>query len=472
MTSMAASFLSACAPIEDTDESTPQYATTATLVAFPGAEGYGSVATGGRGGRVIYVTNLNASGPGSLSEALAATGKRYVLFRVSGVIPGPANITQGDLTIAGQTSPGGVVIRGGIYCENVYDPNNCRNVIMRHMRARLSPDDTLRLSGAEKVIVDHCSFGNPSDENIEVTRSRNVTVQYSTLAEPLTDHFRYGGMLINYSKDRFPLDNLSIHHNVWNGVHGRLPEISCEENTDGPGTSNCSGRTLHAEISNNLVFDGNDPVYYNRCTGTNAGNWCTPSTRDFLLGINWVGNIMMFRSTVTYPMFTPDVAQTTRNAMFYTDNVLYRGTATSAGTVPLTSRTSRFTYPAVTIQPASGLLAHLRTNVGAFPRDPMDTRLAGYLANPVNSRPAAWSGNAGINRGDATRLNFTTAPTPPTDTDNDGMPNTWETANGLNPNVADHNGTTLSVRLTGVAGYTNLECYLNELADNRVRTNR
>jgi hypothetical protein len=72
---------------------------------------------------------------------------------------------------------------------------------------------------------------------------------------------------------------------------------------------------------------------------------------------------------------------------------------------------------------------------------------------------------------DAFQLDFTTPPTPPADTDNDGMPNDWETANGLNPNVQDHNGTQLSKKFTGVEGYTNLECYLNELSDKLVGQN-
>nr|MBK7068412.1 hypothetical protein [Deltaproteobacteria bacterium] len=98
----------------------------------------------------------------------------------------------------------------------------------------------------------------------------------------------------------------------------------------------------------------------------------------------------------------------------------------------------------------------------------MDRRLMGYVASgtfdsaPNNTNPA----------NDALRVNFTGAgPAAPADTDNDGMPDAWESAHGTNPSVADHNGTTVSVSMTGVAGYTNLECYLNELAALRVRNN-
>jgi pectate lyase len=87
---------------------------------FPGAEGFGASASGGRGGQVIYVTNLNPNGPGSLNEALARQGKRYILFKVSGIIDAAAEVIYGDVTIAGQTSPGGIIVRGFIVDE-VYD---------------------------------------------------------------------------------------------------------------------------------------------------------------------------------------------------------------------------------------------------------------------------------------------------------------------------------------------------------------
>ena len=85
------------------------------LIAFPGAEGWGASSKGGRGGRVIKVTNLNASGPGSLAEACAADGPRIVVFEVSGVIRGNIRITKPYITIAGQTATGaGVTVEGVI----------------------------------------------------------------------------------------------------------------------------------------------------------------------------------------------------------------------------------------------------------------------------------------------------------------------------------------------------------------------
>jgi hypothetical protein len=109
---------------------------------------------------------------------------------------------------------------------------------------------------------------------------------------------------------------------------------------------------------------------------------------------------------------------------------------------------------------ATNLPTYAAKNVGAFPRDPMDRR----LLEPISSNTIA---SQAINGTDYFNDAFTldTAPPPPTDNDNDGMPNDWEVANGLNPTVQDHNGTQLSKKFTGVEGYTNLECYLNELSD-------
>lgn len=126
---------------------------------------------------------------------------------------------------------------------------------------------------------------------------------------------------------------------------------------------------------------------------------------------------------------------------------------------------TRNVFPLVSLTSATDLREYATKKVGAFPRDPMDRRLfSPILQNVINSQPI--NGTDYFN--DAFQLDFTTQPIAPTDTDNDGMPDTWETANGLNANAQDHNGTQLSKKFTGVEGYTNLECYLNELSDKLV----
>ena len=211
--------------------------------AFPGAEGFGAAATGGRGGRVIYVTTTAESGPGSLTAALEAAGARYILFKVSGRIDLSARIPHGDVTIAGQTSPGGVVLRGLFADEDPFCNSRCgagvtgvHNVVVRHLRSRpsfrgsngLIEGDGVRLRHMRNVIVDHVSAGNATDEAFEISYSSNVTVQDSLLGETVGDHADRGGMLINYSNPAggYPLDAIAVIRTVWVRSRGRYPEIA------------------------------------------------------------------------------------------------------------------------------------------------------------------------------------------------------------------------------------------------------
>ncbi|CAN5888311.1 hypothetical protein BH11MYX2_BH11MYX2_34670 [soil metagenome] len=428
-------------------------------VAFPGAEGFGAHATGGRGGKVCIVTTLEASGAGSFGACLAQAGARTVVFRVSGVISGPFELTHGDLTIAGQTSPGGITIKGGLVCDNVYDKNTCANLIIRHVRFRGGAPDSMRLGGTHDVIVDHASFAAAEDENLEITRSQRITIQNSVIAEPRGDHFKYGGVLINYSKDVMPLGDISIHHTVWNGVAGRLPEISCEENDDGPGQTNCAGRTLRIELVDNVMWDAIDPIWTNRCTGTNEGNDCPVAASNVHLALDLVGNLIARRSSGDdeAPIIEPH-AYEGASTVYARDNAIVFGPRRT--TVPNAGRSRNATSsPAITVTPSRDLVATLAATAGPFPRDAMDTRLAGYLAKPIDARPAAWENEHGVEPRDAfTAMKLVSAA--PADGDNDGMPNAWETAHGTAPAHADANATPTSCN-----GYTAIECYVNELAD-------
>jgi hypothetical protein len=138
----------------------------------------------------------------------------------------------------------------------------------------------------------------------------------------------------------------------------------------------------------------------------------------------------------------------------------YPDVTPEAGAPPY-ARATRHPFPAISYLPSGELVGWIRAHAGAFPRDPMDRRLLAPLASGTFD-PAPRDANP---YGDAYRFDFTAPPAPPADSDADGMPDAWEAAHGLNPHAQDHNGTQLSLALTGVAGYTNLECYLNELAD-------
>ncbi|MBK8473096.1 MAG: hypothetical protein IPL33_13570 [Sphingobacteriales bacterium] len=446
--------------------------------AFPGAEGFGANATGGRGGQVIYVTNLNCNGPGSLNEALAVPGAKYILFKVSGVIQCAAQVLYGDVTLAGQTSPGGIIVRG-LVVDEIYEPEGTgNNIIVRHLRSRPQNPDTypgtgwilddgLRLDGAQDIIVDHCSFANALDEATQISNSQNISIQYCQLAETIGYHYIYGGMLINYSEPDHPQQNISIHHNVWNRIGGRFPEISCE-------SPYCNAYPLNIELSNNLLWDINTTLWY----GANID----PSGEDysFFVHLNFINNYAVGRATYTEAMAASSLLNYPQNQLFSSDNRLnlYPSYAdydlfyccndfnlynpnTDLGIATILS--TPHSFPAITYQATNNLQAHLSQRVGAFPRDSMDRRLlASVQNNTIN--PSPLSDLEFVTTSDAFLLDADT-PQAPQDTDNDGMPNYWETAHSLNNSLQDHNNTNLSVSITGIPGYTNLECYLNCLAD-------
>lgn len=467
-------------------------ANTDGLVAFPGAEGFGAVATGGRGGQVIYVTNLNTEGPGSFQEALNTPGPRTILFKVSGVINAPANITYGDVTIAGQTSPGGIIVRG-LVCDGHYDQNSCSNLIIRHLRSRPAAqvdnnqnvlDDALRLDGLHTFIIDHGSFANATDEAIQISWASQGTIQNTLLAETVGEHFDRGGMLINYSHSDFPQDNLSIHHNMWYRIGGRMPELSCEPSgyPDGPAEdpSLCGLQPLHIELANNLLWDPILPIWYNPLVDPGGD----PGLGTFHVYLNWVNNYLMTPPDYTQAMLLSSFIQEPGNQLYVAGNQmnlyptysdydliyccndfnLYNPN-TEAGVAQ--RLTQRHPYPAISYTPTDQVVPYVIGNVGAFPRDPMDTRFITAVAHTTfDPTPRDTPG-----ANDALDLAFdpNNPPAAPTDSDNDGMPDAWETTHGLNPNAPDNNGSELSIPLTGVAGYTNLECYLNELADSLVQ---
>jgi len=153
-----------------------------TVPAFPGAEGFGSMTPGGRGGRVIFVTSLNDSGTGSLRAACEADGPRIVIFRVSGLITlaSPITVKSPYLTIAGQTAPGdGICLRNFTFNIATHD------VVVRYLRSRLGDlssqeaDSITLVSGAHDVILDHCSATWSIDESLSLAGNvSNVTVQW------------------------------------------------------------------------------------------------------------------------------------------------------------------------------------------------------------------------------------------------------------------------------------------------------
>jgi pectate lyase len=203
--------------------------------AFPGAWGGGMFSTGGRGGKIIAVTNLNDSGPGSLRAAIEEKGPRIVVFRVAGIIRLDRNldIDNPDITIAGQSAPG-----DGICIANHSLNINTRNVILRHLRVRRGrPEggqgsDNIGGNPEGQIIVDHCSTSWGMDENLSLYRymkptadrktvkhpTKNVTIQWCISSEALNaKNHAFGGT--------WGGTDSTFHHNLFASNTGRNPSI-------------------------------------------------------------------------------------------------------------------------------------------------------------------------------------------------------------------------------------------------------
>ncbi len=454
---------------------------TTTLAAFPGAEGFGAGATGGRGGSVIYVTNLDANGPGSLQWAIDQPGARYILFKVSGVINTQIHLTNGNVTIAGQTSPGGITIRGLVTDETPYQDQAVQapadfaeNWILQHIRLRPGldgpSDDGLRIRYTRNAIVDHVSIGNATDEAIEISYSHDITVQNTIIAETVGGHSFYGGVLMNYSNPAygFGLNDVSLHHDIFNRIEGRLPEGSRESLA-------AVNSTMNLELSDNLYWDPNFFV----ALANSAGVVTAPGGDPYPIywKINAVNNLFHVRDSFPYGMFDDQIMRTSLNQLYVSGNKMniypslsdyqlfyccndFSATGANTGAQVAQKLLSRHPFPTITYTPTDQLQTTLLNTAGAWPRDPMDTRLLQSVATntiataPRNTNPA----------GDALLPAYSgAAPAAPVDTDNDGMPDSWEIAKGLNPTVANTNATDLST-----VGYTDLDVYLHELSVSRI----
>lgn len=216
----------------------------AAVPAFPGAAGYGAAATGGRGGRVIEVTNRHDSGPGSLRAAVEADGPRIVVFKVGGTITldSALEIRNPNITIAGQTAPGaGITLRySGLSGEKNQPLLGIRtsNVIIRYLRIRRgeaggSGDSVHIYDGSSQIIFDHTSITWGTDENVDIYSGAggaitNVTIQNSLIAEALdTGNGSALGVLISGRKDGAwrQVFDIDLHHNVLvNNTH-RNPRV-------------------------------------------------------------------------------------------------------------------------------------------------------------------------------------------------------------------------------------------------------
>ena len=439
----------------------------APLTAFPGAEGEGRWVTGGRGGDVYHVTNLNDSGAGSLRDGVTSgTGARTIVFDVGGTITltSKMRFNRNDLTVAGQTAPGmGVLIRNhGGYIGG-------SNVILRHLRFRPGDadkgpdpdfsDDSLEVKSSN-VIVDHASTSWSIDECLSSSQTgfQNITMQYCIAGEGLdqaglyhgewnstydpggSGHHSFGGLLKPVEGTSGTSD-ITVHHSIYLNERNRNPAPGCYVTT----------QSLKLDFRNNVIYN----CYQ---TGYSSG------AADYIQ-MNYVGNYVIAGPSTNSSWYTRafesnaecDVRiyqsgnkadgdrDTTRDGstMTWTN---FTGTYTQSGTA--------FSMEPVTTEAVDTAYANVLAHAGAFwwSRDAVDTRLIGYVSTNGGSIINSQSSVGGY-------PTITTASRDASfDTDGDGMSNTWESANGTNPSVADNAGD------VDGDGWTNLEEYCNSLA--------
>jgi hypothetical protein len=431
--------------------------------AFPGAEGAGAYATGGRGGDVYYVTTLADSGAGSLRTGIsgAPASGRTILFKVSGNIPLASTLTvnKPNITVAGQSAPG-----DGICIQDRSFNIAANNVIVRHLRTRLGTNDLAEadgmwINGGTNIIVDHVSASWSVDEVLSTSRAvANLTVQNCFITESLKNSIHvkgehgYGGIISAETDVTF-----TYHHNLYAHNSSRNPRVG----------SDSQAGTLRLDFRNNVVYDWG---FYAGYSGGETEN----------VDINYVSNYLVAGPISTQTKAFVGGATTTRiyqsgNIIDNDKDLLFDGSNTGWGMFggTYTPMAAPFDVPAMPTDSAPIALQRVIAQAGAMPwrRDAVDQRIVASVRNHTGTTidfvaVNPFAGDYLTNNINGT--NFTgvnpwpplASESAPTDNDNDGMPNYWELANGLNPNSAsDRNITNI------FTGYTKLEEYLNWLAD-------
>jgi len=416
----------------------------ADILAFPGAQGAGQWATGGRGGKVIAVTNLNDSGPGSLRDAVEQEGPRIIVFRVSGTIElmSDLEINNPDITIEGQTAPGdGICLKDGqlsIVTENV---------IIRYIRVRLGnhagAKDAIHIENANNVIIDHCSASYSVDETLSVDNSDKVTVQWCIIANSLTNSIHekgahgFGSLLRGSNGQTY-----SFYHNLYANNSSRNPRpgnyASSDEDKKG----------LILDFRNNVIYnwgyragynaDKDAVSYYNFIN--NYYKKGPNSETDYAFVESSIGAKAYFRgnimngempsdpwSLVSFDNDNISISEYKQNKPFEIDGDIPEESAEEA-------------YKAV-----------LEGAGASFARDSLDTAIINDVKNGTGKlidRPE--------DAGGWPELKSTE---PPADSDNDGIPDSWEVAHKLNPNDSS------DASSLDKSGYSYIEIYANSIVE-------
>lgn len=414
--------------------------------AFPGAEGFGAISQGGRGGRVIKVTNLNASGSGSLTEACKATGARIVVFDVGGVINADIAIRDSNITIAGQSAPApGITLAGRLFSWPRNKDERLHDIVIRFLRIRPPPTtgyngDVVQLPNTERVILDHLSMSWANDEMIDIIYSSEFTLQWSTVEE--SDPHGHGkGVAHNFALLSAYHDsgNVSIHHNLFAHHSRRIPSLTPEA----PGKNNDFRNNVIYNFREGLGHDGHKPA-----GGINmVGNYYKRGPSAWrLIPFNFVeeGSYYLFGNYFEGTGYFNDYRIQDTSLPFWVKEV-------KKGQVLKLAAKTAF----VSTQSAEEAYKSIFLKAGSFPRDRVTLRTfmevetgTGRWARRAPAKPSDGWFLSGLERGDKQK-----------DTDGDGMPDEWERQNGLN--FLD----SLDINTALSSGYSAIETYLHERAE-------
>ena len=438
-------------------------------LAFPGAEGFGKYTTGGRGGKIFIVSNLNDDGEGSFRKAAASKGPRIVVFAVSGTIhlASPLSI-KSDITIAGQSAPG-----DGICLADYPVTLGGDNIIVRYLRFRMGDknqrggmvdgnggDDAFGGTRRKNIVVDHCSMSWSTDEVFSVYAGDSTSLQWNLISEPLNYSYHFETGDTDYEHHGYGAiwggAHLSAHHNLFAHCNNRNPRFN-------------GIRTTPEELvdyRNNVIYDwGSNNIYageggkYNlvnnyfrygpstmksvRYRIVNPGKWEKPPIPygKFFVSGNYVdgSDEVTANNWLGIHMGNNGSAEDKKNAVV----------------------DSAFPVEGINTQTALEAYTSVLEEVGAsLKRDTLDER----IINDVKNRTGRLIDvQGGYPHGTAYELTVNAWPVLKSvpaakDSDADGMPDDWEKKNRLNPN--DANDASL-YKLS--KEYTNIEMYINSL---------
>jgi len=432
-----------------------------SLPAFPGAEGYGALSRGGRGGRVIKVTNLKPEGEGSFQWACDQKGPKIIVFEVSGVVPCTRNSkgkkylsVTSDTTIAGQTAPGaGITIEGMLSIRRGggkgHDNGN-RTIRFLRARAVLCSGNlrAVETAGKENMILDHVSGSWAPDDTFDLYSTAVVTYQWCGIEES-DIQYEGGDEPHNFAITAGKGKN-SIHHCLVAHHHDRAP----------------MGNWLKAPMDwrNNVIYNvGTGGVV---TPGNMVGNYSKAGP-----GGGLVGSPRIYQQpTVFARPYLGGNSKAPKETVYMKGNYMAWGSGYFDGPwskrdlrKPEALRKAPLETPPVTTHTAEEAYELVCAHAGCLPRDAVSSR----IVREAQTGTGAWGRNTpagGLMEG-------LTPGTPPKDSDNDGMPDKWEKARKLDPeDPADNNTIVPAGASPGDRhkGYAYIEYYINDLADQLV----